>query len=438
MKLIVCLEGAVAGVLQGDGTRATFAYAPEWLESPGIYPLSQSMPTAPTLYSGRRVLNFLWGLLPDNARILEAWGRRFQVSPRNPIALLSHVGEDCAGAVQFVTEARLTDVLESAAGPMRIEWFEGRQLEDRIRDVTGDGAAARTATEGQFSLAGAQSKIALYFDARRERWGIPSGRTPTTHILKPATNDFDGFAENEHFCLALARRIGLAAAKSEWQSIGGIPTLILERYDRMQQAGHWHRIHQEDCCQALGVHPDAKYENEGGPGYPELLSLLNATDEPEADRQRLMAGACLGYLLAATDMHAKNFSLLHARGTARPSLRLAPFYDMASAWPYPRRLPTQKIKLALRIGGHYRLREILPRHFRKLAVAGNYSPDALIAMLGELSRRLPDEAGALLKENVEKGMSRPVLTRLVDGVAAQCRLVQRQLGDRTSRERGER
>jgi serine/threonine-protein kinase HipA len=410
MKLIVCLEGAIAGVLQGDATRASFAYAPEWLESPGIYPLSQSMPTAPTVYSGRRVLNFLWGLLPDNARILDAWGRRFQVSPRNPIALLSYVGEDCAGAVQFVTEARLTDVLESAAGPMRIEWFEERQLEDRIRDVAADGAAARTATEGQFSLAGARSKIALYFDARRARWGIPSGRTPTTHILKPVTNDFDGFAENEHFCLALARRIGLAAARSEWRSMGGIPTLIVERYDRMQQAGHWHRIHQE-----------------GGPGYPELLNLLNATDEPEADRRRLMAGACLGYLVAATDMHAKNFSLLHARGTARPSLRLAPFYDMASAWPYPRRLPTQKIKLAMRIGGHYRLREILPRHFRKLAVAGNYSPDALIAMLGELSRRLPDEASSLLKEISERGMSRPVLIRLVDGLAAQCRLVQRQL-----------
>ena len=226
------------------------------------------MPTTPTLYTGRRVLNFLWGLLPDNARILDAWGRRFQVSPRNPIALLSHVGEDCAGAVQFVTEPRLAEVLESAKAAVRIRWLDDRALAERIRDVVGDGAAARTATEGQFSLAGAQAKIALYFDAGRSRWGVPSGRTPTTHILKPAANDFEGFAENEHFCLSLTRRMGLAAAYSEWQSIGGIPTLIVERYDRIQREGHWHRVHQEDCCQALGVHPDAKYENEGGPGYP--------------------------------------------------------------------------------------------------------------------------------------------------------------------------
>jgi len=141
-----------------------------------------------------------------------------------------------------------------------------------------------------------------------------------------------------------------------------------------------------------------------------------------------MAAACLSYLLAATDVHAKNFSLLHARGTPRPSLRLAPFYDIASAWPYTRRMPVQKIRLALRIGGHYRLREILPRHFRKLALAGSYPADALLATLAEFSRRVPDEAAALLKETSEKGMSRPVLAKLVDGVAAQCRLVQRYLG----------
>jgi serine/threonine-protein kinase HipA len=100
---------------------------------------------------------------------------------------------------------------------------------------------------------------------------------------------------------------------------------------------------------------------------------------------------------------------------------------MASAWPYPRRLPVQRIRLALRIGGHYRLQEILPRHFRKLALAGSYPPDALLKMLAEFSRRLPDEAAALLKETSGRGMSRAVLVRLVDGLETQCRRVQRHL-----------
>lgn len=426
MKLSVCLEGTVAGVLEGDGARARFAYSAEWLKSPGAYPLSQSMPPSTETYTGRRVLNFLWGLLPDNARILDTWARWFQVSARNPIALLAHVGEDCPGAVQFVAQDRLAAVLESSKAAPRVEWLDESQLGDRIRALVRDGSAARTVNEGQFSLPGAQAKIALYFDARQARWGIPSGRTPTTHILKPVANDFEGFAENEHFCLTLARRLELPAARTEWASIGGVPTLVVERYDRVQIENRWHRVHQEDCCQALGVHPDSKYENQGGPGFPNLMSLLNGADDPETDRSRLMKSACLSYLFAATDIHAKNFSLLYKRGTRRPSMRLAPFYDIASTWPYPRRVPVQRAKLAMRIGGHYRLREITPRHFRKLALACGYPADALLATLDDFCERLPDEAQAVFDETIEKGMARPVLAKLVDGLASQCRAVRRQ------------
>jgi serine/threonine-protein kinase HipA len=425
MRLVVCLEGQVAGRLEGDGLRASFAYSKDWWSSPGAYPLSHSLPLQPQEFSGRAVLNFLWGLLPDNARTLDTWAKWFQVSARNPMALLSHVGEDCAGAVQFVTEARLAEVLESAGSPPRVKWLAESELEVRIQQLVRDGAAGRTAEEGQFSLAGAQTKTALYFDSRRGRWGIPAGRTPTTHILKPVATDFDGFAENEYFCLVLLRRLGLAAAHAEWQIIGGIPTLIVERYDRVQADGFWHRIHQEDCCQALGIHPDSKYENEGGPGFTQIMSLLNSADDPQVDRDRLMKAACLTYLLAATDVHGKNFSLLYGRGTHRVSMRLAPFYDVASAWPYTRRLPAQKIKLAMRIGGHYRLKDILPRHFHKLALACNYPPEALMVTLQDLCDRLPDEVAALAAETTTVGMEQAVLAKLVDGVRSQCQTVRR-------------
>jgi serine/threonine-protein kinase HipA len=427
MKLTVCLEGEIAGELEGDGSHASFAYSQEWLSGEGAYPLSHSMPLDTPAYTGRTVLNFLWGLLPDNPRTLDTWAKWFQISPRNPLALLMHVGEDCAGAVQFVTAERLPQVLKSAKAAPSIAWLEERELEARIHQLVRDGAAGRTPEEGQFSLAGAQTKTALHFDATRGLWGVPNGRTPTTHILKPVANDFDGFAENEHFCLALTRRLGLAAARTEWQPIGGIPTLVVERYDRVQLDGRWHRIHQEDCCQALGIHPDSKYENEGGPGFADIMSLLMSADDPQVDRGRLMMAACLDYLLAATDAHGKNFSLLHGRGDRRPSLRLAPFYDIASAWPYLRRLPVQKRKMAMRIGGHYRLREILPRHFHKLALACNYPPDALVTMLLSLCDRLPDEAASLGKDVTTKGMDRPVLDKLVDGVTSQCQAVKRHM-----------
>jgi serine/threonine-protein kinase HipA len=77
MKLLVCLEGRVAGTLQVVGARADFSYSEEWLQTVGAYPLSYSMPLQPTPVTGTLVTNFLWGLLPDNERTLNAWAREF-------------------------------------------------------------------------------------------------------------------------------------------------------------------------------------------------------------------------------------------------------------------------------------------------------------------------------------------------------------------------
>lgn len=423
---MICLDGELAATLEASGERMRLDYEESWLAGSGSYPLSQSLPLQPGSITGAPVRNFLWGLLPDNERTLDVWARRFHVSARNPAALLAHVGEDCAGAVQFVREERMDDVLASGSKPEEIAWLDEVELERRIRHLTQDAGAAReNVMEGQFSLSGARAKTALHFDPRRKRWGIPRGRIPTTHILKPASGDYDGLAENEHFCLSLAARVGLAAASTEWLSIGGIPTVVAERYDRIQINRRWRRIHQEDCCQALAVHPGSKHENEGGPGFARIMTLLEGTDEPGLDRDRLMKTACLVYLLAATDAHAKNFSLLYSRGSHRPSMRLAPLYDIASAWPYPRGIPVQKMKLAMQVGRHYRQREIQPRHFEDLARACRYPADRLIAALQDLAERLPDESGGLLKEIEVRGMARAVLARLHDGLAVQCGATQR-------------
>lgn len=101
--------------------------------------------------------------------------------------------------------------------------------------------------------------------------------------------------------------------------------------------------------------------------------------------------------------------------------------SIASAWPYPRRIPPQKMKLAMRIGRHYKLRQIQPRHFEELAVACRYPRDALIAMLRDLSDRLPDEGLSVMKEIESGGMARDVLTKLLDGLAAQCAATRRAL-----------
>ena len=117
-----------------------------------------------------------------------------------------------------------------------------------------------------------------------------------------------------------------------------------------------------------------------------------SADDPAADRARLMRFI---YSIAATEAHAKNYSLLMTRGVDRPSIRLAPLYDVASAWPYHERIPVQKMKPAMRVGDYCRFRQIQVRHFDDLARSCSYPPEALRGWLMELVRGLPDEAVAL-------------------------------------------
>ena len=121
------------------------------------------------------------------------------------------------GAVQFVRAERLDAVL--GVGPMQVEWLDDAGVAERLRLLREDRGAWRGPSDtGQFSLSGAQAKTAFLLDGGR--FGVPSGRTPTTHILKPPlAGSFPGHVENEHFCMALARELGLATAFSRGSSI---------------------------------------------------------------------------------------------------------------------------------------------------------------------------------------------------------------------------
>ncbi len=264
MVLNILLSGRVAGQLDVDGNGAPrLTYSTTWADTIGAYPLSLSLPITQQIYPETTVSAVLWGLLPDNENLLQRWGSRFHVSPRNPAALLSHVGEDCAGAVQFVSDDRLEDVLSGRDD--QIEALDNEELATRLQRLRQDNGMARTVDDvGQFSLAGAQSKIAL-LRLDDGSWAIPAGRIPTTHILKPPGGDYEGFVENEIFCLRLARAMGLPAAEVEKISIGAETAICVHRYDRVQIQGDLHRVHQEDFCQALGVMPQIQVSEPGRP-----------------------------------------------------------------------------------------------------------------------------------------------------------------------------
>jgi serine/threonine-protein kinase HipA len=406
-ELVTLLDGKEVGRVRNDARgRLTFVYDDDWRNAHGACPLSLSMPLAAREHGPSVVQPFLWGLLPDNELILNRWAARFQVSARNAFALISHVGEDCAGAVQFVSPDRVEAIRSGEED--KIEWLDEADIAKRLQILRDDHAAWRLPRDtGQFSLAGAQPKTALLL--QNGRWGIPTGRIPTTHILKPPTGHFDGHSENEHFCLMLARSLGLPTAQSKVMQFGQEIAIVIERYDRQHRANRIVRIHQEDVCQALATMPTKKYQNEGGPGPGDILALLrSASTDRESDVETFVAVIGFNWLIAGTDAHAKNYSLLLGGG---PEVRLAPLYDLSSILPYDE-FDLHKVRLAMKVGGEYQLRRIGLRQWQRFAREVRLDVDKLIGGLASMARQLSDEVSAARARVREEGLKNAVIDRL--------------------------
>ena len=432
--LIVLLGGEIAGRVHRSGNALKFVYDESWRNAAHAYPLSLSMPLAEREHRSKVVEAFMWGLLPDNDRILDGWAKRFQVSARNAFALLANMGEDCAGAIQFALPDRLDTLL---ASPGSVDWIDETELGARLASLSADQGTGRSQHDnGQFSLAGAQPKTALIKIG--DRWGVPSGQIATTHILKPPSREFDGMVENEHFCLCLAAKLGLRAARSTVIRAADSVAIAVERYDRATvdedaPLPQIVRIHQEDMCQALGIGPGLKYQNEGGPSAADVLKLIrrsvggplragNRIDGYVVDDSWLFIDALIfNWLIGGTDAHAKNYSFLIGDGG---TVRLAPLYDVASALGY-RTLAMQKLKLAMSISGKYRITDVVLRHWLDWSATAEVNAAALENRIRSMANRMPDAASDVAASLDEAGVDHPITNILVARIAERAVAVSR-------------
>jgi serine/threonine-protein kinase HipA len=368
-----------------DGA-TSFCYDSDWLSLDRAFPVSMSIPLSDRTWSGSNVSNFFEGLLPDDPAIRQTIARREHAQSAGTFDLLTAIGRDCVGALRFVPEG-----------------FEPGDPNAMVsRPISTDEIAARIAALGvaplgmadnepefRISIAGVQEKTAfLNIDST---WHLPHGATPTSHIFKPALKDGPNGADfsdspwNEWVCLEVCRALGLEAARAEVLDFDGKPVLVVERFDRLWRNDVLYRLPQEDICQALGVPPTRKYQSDGGPGIADVLDFLNAAVSPHEDRRHFMTAHIVFWLLAAIDGHAKNFSIFLTPG----GFRLTPLYDVMSAAPY-KKLSPHKIKLAMAIGynRHYRVKEILPRHFHQTAREAGLNKDDMIEIFSALTERV--------------------------------------------------
>lgn len=415
--LRVLLNSTPVGLLQKETSGAiSFQYDGSWLERPDAMPVSLSLPLRDDAFRGARVQAVFENLLPDSERLLRLVAERVGAEGTDAYSLLTEIGRDCVGSLQFVPEGEEAPSKPTLEGEELKEKEVERLLKSLARAPLGvDGAA-----EFRISVAGAQEKTALL--RHEEAWIKPRGMTPTTHLLKRQMGalengmDLSNSVQNEYYCLKLMRAFGLRVAEAEIATFGSETVLVVKRFDRRwSTTGGLQRLPQEDFCQALSVPPTLKYESQGGPGMLEILELLKAGDVPQEDQAAFIRAQILFWLLGATDGHAKNFSIFLGAGGR---FRLTPFYDVLSAQPSvdARQIERKQMKLAMSVGErrHYRVDEVRGRHFVQTVKAARLPESMAVEALKEIAgvangafaeveRELPEGFPMKIHKSIRRG-----------------------------------
>jgi serine/threonine-protein kinase HipA len=377
-------------------------------------------------HKGAAVEAYFDNLLPDSEPIRRRLQDRFHAASRGAFDLLAAIGRDCVGAVQLLPPD------ETPADIRKIDAHSltSAAIAAELAGVTSPSPAGEL-EDFRISIAGAQEKTA--FLRHQSKWCRPIGSTPTTHIFKLPLGlvgnrqaDMRTSVENEWLCARIVAAFGIPIANCEIGEFGASKVLMVERFDRaLHSSGKfWLRLMQEDFAQATGTPWHRKYQADGGPGLVEIARILRGSQESQRDLTTLFRAQLLFWMLAATDGHAKNFSI---RILAGGRFQLTPLYDVLSAWPIigkkANEIPLEKIKLAMALPGErprYLLQSIQRRHFEALAkklglaAEANTLIDEMIAAtpaaIETVSRALPKGFPQALSERVFAGLAKSART----------------------------
>lgn len=389
-KTAVWYERSRVGTLARatDGAIA-FTYDPAWLVSEVAFPVASSLPLAKLKWRGDPVIAAFDNLLPDvEGELRDKIAARVGAQGNDVFSLLSVLGRDCVGALQFLPVDQVPSEQD-----MQYRVISEEEMVADLKNLAAAPLALSDDEDFRISIAGAQEKTAyLRIDGQ---WAKPRCITPTSHIFKtpmgiipgPDQIDLSDSVENELFCMTLAGEVGLPVAHVEKLILSGQIVLSVERFDRVWQGDTLKRLPQEDICQSLGYPSAMKYQKQGGPGVAQIMELLRESDTPIEDRETFFRAQIFFFLIGASDGHAKNFSL---RLGSRGRFRLAPLYDILSIAPVVRggRLQRKRYRLAMSVDGHYGIDEIVPRHFEAEGRAAGLPKGRALELLQDMTDRL--------------------------------------------------
>ncbi|MCE4552939.1 HipA domain-containing protein [Roseateles cellulosilyticus] len=332
---------------EGRDDRWSLSYAEPWTVDAQSYPLSPALPlTRPQAdYPSASIKRFIEHLLPEG-RALDVAVAYNGLAKTNIFGLIWALGAETAGALRFTGDAAATQ----PAGEPVLREVSRQELDQRIAERE---HVPLTVWDGKvrMSVAGLQDKLLVYLDRPLNDGGrlflVDGQRLASTHILKPDTDNpkTPHLAVNEHFCMSLARRMGLPAAE-----VGLLrtprPVLVVRRFDReVENAGGQPRVHRRhiiDACQACDLPVAYKYERNlgsaeavrhirDGVSFERLFGCADITANKAAARLAMLRWALFQFLIGNSDAHGKNFSFFVRPGGL---LEPTPWYDLVSVLQY--------------------------------------------------------------------------------------------------------
>ena len=203
VPLRVYLNNRRVGTLSRETSGAiSFAYYQNWLDWSNALPVSLSLPLRETPYRGEPVVAVFENLLPDSDALRRRVAEKVGARGIDAYSLLSIIGRDCVGALQFLPP----EDVPGAAGEVNGTAMNEAEIAGLIRQLR-INPLGLDPDDGDFriSIAGAQDKTALL--KKGGVWHRPISTTATTHILKPAIGviqngiDLTDSVQNEYACL---------------------------------------------------------------------------------------------------------------------------------------------------------------------------------------------------------------------------------------------
>ena len=220
--LRVLLNNRLVGhLVKEPGGAIGFRYDESWLTWDQAIPVSLSLSLREDAYEGLPVVAVFENLLPDSENLRRRVAEKIGADGTDFYSLLSRIGRDCVGALQFIPEG--DDAAFDTAN------IEGQPVSDEcveklLKNLAQAPLGLDRNQDFRISVAGAQEKTALLL--HEGKWWKPSGTTATTHIFKtqigtlPNGIDLSNSVENEYYCLKLMAAFGLPVNAAEIHVFG--------------------------------------------------------------------------------------------------------------------------------------------------------------------------------------------------------------------------